>query len=143
LTHPNFGRTAVTDTDVNSVLGLLGHVVVDSVADVSEVHATSIFKVKGCRLKSYRVHIAFSLGKEQGEGGYIDEGPITALSPLPHSYSKQNAINTQQLTNLCTLTLKMEAACISKTLATSPTATWSNNTRPELTPIINHCERLK
>jgi hypothetical protein len=129
------------NTNVNSVLGLLDHVVVDSVVDVSEVYAASIFRVKGCRLMSCCVYVAFSLGKEHGKGGYIDEAPITALCPLPHSYSKQNAINTQQFNNLCTLTLKMVPACISKKVATSPTAAWSNNTRPELTPIINHYER--
>lgn len=128
------------NSDANSVLGLLDHVIVDSVADVSEVHAASILRVKGCRLTSCCVHISVSLGKKWG-GGYIDEVPITALSPLPNSCSKQNAISTQQLTNLCTLILNMEAACISKTLPTSPTATWSNNTRLDLTPIISHSER--
>jgi hypothetical protein len=36
----------------DSVLGLLQHVVVGDVADVSEVHAASTFRVKVCRLVS-------------------------------------------------------------------------------------------
>jgi hypothetical protein len=56
----------------------------------------------------------------------------------------ENAIYTQQFTNLHTLTLKMEAACSSEMVATLSTATWcGNNPRTELTSIINHHESLK
>jgi hypothetical protein len=36
--------------DVDSVLGLLHHVDVADVADIPEIHATSIFMVRVCRL---------------------------------------------------------------------------------------------
>jgi hypothetical protein len=39
--------------DVNSVVGLLHHVVVGDVTDVLEVHAAPIFRVKVCRLLSF------------------------------------------------------------------------------------------
>jgi hypothetical protein len=42
-----------------------------------------------------------------------------------------------------TWTLKMEAACTSKTLAISPTSTRCNNPRTELISTINHHESLK
>jgi hypothetical protein len=44
-------------TDVNSVLELLRRVDVSEVANVSEVHAASIFMVDVCRLESFRALI--------------------------------------------------------------------------------------
>jgi hypothetical protein len=57
--------------DVNSVLGLLHHVVVGSVVDVSEVHSASIFRVEVCRLVSYYVYVSLyhSIMKRKGEKG--------------------------------------------------------------------------
>jgi hypothetical protein len=46
-----------TNIAVNSVLGLLYHVNVGDVADISEVHALSIFSVEVCRLVSFFVYI--------------------------------------------------------------------------------------
>jgi hypothetical protein len=41
------------------------------------------------------------------------------------------------------LTLEMEGACTSETLAACPTATQCNNPRTELIPISNDCESQK
>jgi hypothetical protein len=52
--------------DVNSVLGLLHLVVVDDVANISELHAASFFRVKVCWLVNCCVYIAYCFEYEQG-----------------------------------------------------------------------------
>jgi hypothetical protein len=56
-------------TDVNYVLGFLHFVVVDDVADVSKVHAASIFRVEVCVLVSFCVYFnILFLKRNSGRG---------------------------------------------------------------------------
>jgi hypothetical protein len=56
--------------EVDSVLGLLHRVDVDDFYYVSEVNATSIFRVEVCRLLSFLyAYIAFCFEKRRGGGG--------------------------------------------------------------------------
>jgi uncharacterized Tic20 family protein len=47
--------------DVNFVFVLLHHVVLGDVADVSEINAISIFRIRICRLVSLCVYIIYTL----------------------------------------------------------------------------------
>jgi hypothetical protein len=67
-------------TDVDSILVLLHHEAVGNVANVSEVHASSIIRVKCCRLVSFCVYVAFCSLKNNRKIGGGDRVVIGALS---------------------------------------------------------------
>lgn len=58
----------VVNYQVDSVLLLLHHADVGEVAQISNIHADSIFRVKVCRLMSFCVYIALCFEKEGGTG---------------------------------------------------------------------------
>jgi hypothetical protein len=99
---------------------------VGNVAQVSDVHSASIFS----KFVSVCVY-SIGLGKGCGEakaarvGTGPDKVPNPAVSPSPSPHPFQNTVIYihRDSPTLCTLTLKMESACASKTSATLLTST--------------------
>jgi hypothetical protein len=65
---------------------------VRDVADILEVHATSIFRVQLCRLVSCCVYVSFGFENERERGGGIEWGLVQSFL---HSFLKPNAYSKQ------------------------------------------------